>query len=184
VTPNYWAGSGLLPRAAQYKNVMIAIYNIETIPAMYVPIKYFYTHAWLPKDKFDEVWRKTDGSLRERGWVSGTALAESDVWGTYRIENGDPKGFKKPLGSDTEIISHGAQNIWLCQMGRNAEDGAFADFVENVSAAEVTFSGMNVEYLSPAVGTIRLVDRFLERGQCRSPLNDHRRYDNPIPKLI
>jgi hypothetical protein len=36
VTPNYWAGSGLLPRAAQVKNVAIIIYKIEKIPALYV----------------------------------------------------------------------------------------------------------------------------------------------------
>lgn len=61
-TPNYWAGSGLLPRAAQYKNVAVIIYNIEKIPALYVPIKHFFTHAWLPQDKFDEV-------LEQNGWI-------------------------------------------------------------------------------------------------------------------
>jgi hypothetical protein len=181
VTPNYWAGNGMLPRAAQYKNVAIVVYNIEKIPALYVPIKHFFTHAWLPKDKFDEVVEKNGWIFaRKRNGYLALRSQNSYVWGTYRIENGDPKGFKKSLGSDTEIIAHGAQNIWLCQMGRKAEDGAFADFVENVSAAEVTFSGMNVEYQSPAVGTIRFGwNQALSVDNVEVQLNDYRRYDNP-----
>ena len=90
------------------------------------------------------------------------------------------KVLQKPLASDTEIIANGAQNIWICQMGRKAEDGAFADFVENVSAAEVTFSGMNVRYQSPAVGAIRFGwDQALSVDNVEIPLNDYRRYDNP-----
>ena len=46
VTPNYWTGNGLLPRAAQYKNVAIIDYNMRksrhcmyvcTYPALFHP---------------------------------------------------------------------------------------------------------------------------------------------------
>ena len=62
VTPNYWEGSGQLPRAAQVKNVLICIYNLHKKPAMYVPTRHFFTHAWLPPDQFDEV-------VEQNGWV-------------------------------------------------------------------------------------------------------------------
>ena len=151
-----WVGKINFYLAAQYKNVAIIIYNIEKIPALYVPIKYFFTHAWLPKDKFDEV-------VERNGWIFARkgegylALRSQNpyIWGTYRTETGDPKGFQKTLGSDSEIIVNGAQNIWLCQMGRKAEDGEFAEFAEKVSAAGVAFSGMNVEFQSPGNGAIR-----------------------------
>ena len=95
VTPNYWAGNGLLPRAAQYKNLTIAIYNIEKILALYVPIRHFFTHAWLPKDKFDEVVEKykadgkrppegkpvlqgiTKASLQTRSFISAASFQET-----------------------------------------------------------------------------------------------------------
>jgi hypothetical protein len=180
-TPNYWAGNGLLPRAAQYKNVAIVVYSIEKIPALYVPIKHFFTHAWLPKNKFDEVVEKNEWIFARKG--NGYLALRSQnpyVWGTYRTDTGDPKGFQKPAGSDTEIIANGAQNIWLCQMGHRTEDGAFAEFVENISAAEVTFSGMNVQYQSPGVGVIRFGwEQALSVDNVEVPLNKYRRYDNP-----
>jgi hypothetical protein len=181
VTPNYWTGSGMLPRAAQYKNVSIVIYNIEKIPALYVPIKYLFTHAWFPKDKFDEVleknsWifaRKNDGYLALRSH-------NPYVWGTYRTETGDSTGFQKPVGSNSEIIAEGAQNIWICQVGRKADDGSFAEFTEKISASDVTFSGMNVEYQSPSIGEIRFGwNQSLNVDNVEVPLNYYRRYDNP-----
>jgi hypothetical protein len=181
VTPNYWAGNGMLPRAAQYKNVAIIVYNIEKIPALYVPIKHFFTHAWLPKDKFDEVMEKNGWIFaRKRNGYLALRSQNPFVWGTYRTETGDSKGFQKPSESDTEIIARGAQNIWICQMGRKAEDGAFADFVEKVSASEAAFSGMNVRYQLPAVGEIRFGwDQALSVDNVEVPLNAYRRYDNP-----
>ena len=179
VTPNYWAGSGLLPRAAQYKNLAIIIYNIKKIPALYVPIRHFFTHAWLPKDKFDEVierdgWifaRKDDGYLALRS-------QKPCVWGTYR--NGDPKGLRKPLGSEEEIIADSAQNIWLCQLGRKADDGSFEGYIDAICLAELTFSGLNVEYRSPGIGLVRFgwEEPFSVDGVDFS-LHDYPRYDNP-----
>ena len=181
VTPNYWAGNGLLPRAAQYKNVAIVIYNIKKIPALYVPIKYFFTHAWLPKDKFDEV-AERNGWIFARKGEGYLALRSQNpyVWGSYQTKTGDLNGFQKPLGSDSEIIVNGAQNIWICQMGRKAEDGEFAEFVAKISAAEVTFSGMNVQYRSPGNGSIRFgwEGAFSVDGR-EIQLHDYRRYDNP-----
>lgn len=181
VTPNYWAGNGMLPRAAQYKNVTIAIYNIEKIPALYVPIKHFFTHAWLPKDKFDEV-------VEKKGWIFARkgegylALRSQNsyVWRTYRTKTGDPKGFSKPLGSDNEIIADGAQNIWICQMGRKAEDDEFAEFVDKVSSAQIKFNSMNVEYQSPSIGAVRFGwDGQLSVNGVEIQLRDYPRYGNP-----
>ena len=178
VTPNYWAGNGLLPRAAQYKNVTIAIYDIEKIPALYVPIKHFFTHAWLPKDKFDEVvennyWifaRKGDGFLALRSqnpyvWNKGNSLRSNAE------------------DMNREIIVNGSQNIWICQMGRKADDGEFAEYVETVSAAEIAFSGMNVEFQSPGNGLVRFgwEGGFSVDG-VEVQLHAYPRYDNPYVK--
>ena len=184
VTPNYWAGSGLLPRAAQYKNVAVIVYNIEKIPALYVPIKHFFTHAWLPKDKFDEVTEK-NGWIFARKDDGYLALRSQNpyMWGTYRTETGNPKGFQNPLGSDNEILVNAAQNIWLCQMGRKADDGTFAEFVEKISAAEVAFSGMNVTFQSPGNGSIRFGwEGGFSVDRADIQLHDYPRYDNPYVK--
>jgi hypothetical protein len=184
VTPNYWAGSGLLPRAAQYKNVVIVVYNIEKIPALYVPIKHFFTHAWLPKVKFDEVVEKKDWIFARKG-EGYLALCSQNpyVWGTYQTGTGDSKGFQKILMSETEIIATGAQNIWICQMGRKGEDGEFTKFIEKVSETGVIFSGLDVEYRSPGNGVVRFgwEGGFSVDG-VEIQLHDYPRYENPYSK--
>jgi hypothetical protein len=198
VTPNYWAGSGLLPRAAQYKNVAIVVYNIEKIPALYVPIKHFYTHAWLPKDKFDEV-------IETNGWIFARKgdgyLALHSQHSYFWNEKDSPRGrearqeeLKKSFASfatwrldpedmGREVIAPGEQNIWICQMGRNAEDGTFAEFAEKVAAAEVHFSGLNVGYRSPGNGLVRFGwDGPLSVDGVDIQLHDYPRYDNPYVK--
>jgi hypothetical protein len=207
VTPNYWAGNGLLPRAAQYKNVAIVIYNIRKIPALYVPIRYFYTHAWLPKDKFDEVverqgWifaRKGEGYLALRSqkpyfWTADDMSLrayekQSPVkWNAphsrrllrHTCPGGRCQGRAARNDTDNEILVDGAQNIWICQMGRKAEDGEFAEFVEKVSAAEIVFSGLNVRYQSPGNGLIRFGWQGpLSVDGVEIQLHDYHRYDNP-----
>jgi hypothetical protein len=183
ITPNYWAGSGLLPRAAQYKNLAIIIYNIKKIPALYVPIRYFFTHAWLLKDKFDEVVEK-DGWIFARKDYGYLALRSQNpyVWGTY--QNGDPKGFQKSLGSEGEIIADGAQNIWLCQLGRKTNDGSFEQFVDAIDSAELTFSGLDVEYRSPGIGLVRFGWKgAFSVDKVEIPMHGYPRYDNPYVQV-
>ncbi len=165
VTPNYWAGSGLLPRAAQYKNLMIAIYNIEKIPALYVPIRHFFTHAWLPKDKFDEViekdgWifaRKDDGYLALYSQNPYFWNTESEVSSRLRdAKSGDFALRKNAEDVDREIIVPGAQNIWICQLGRKADDGSFEQFIDSHK-----FSGINLQRAECRISVTR---------QWRSPI--------------
>ncbi|TVQ18307.1 MAG: hypothetical protein EA382_17855, partial [Spirochaetaceae bacterium] len=61
-TPNYWAGSGTLPRAAQYRTVVICHYRLNPSRGLYHTNRELYTHAWFPQDAFDEV-------REAAGWV-------------------------------------------------------------------------------------------------------------------
>jgi hypothetical protein len=180
LTPNYWTGSGLLPRTAQYKNLAITIYKIEKILALYVPIRHFFTHAWLPKGKFDEVIEKSGWifARKEEGYL-GLYSMQSYIWGTYKP---CPEDEQIELRESTEeIIADGAQNIWICQMGRKAEDGSFAAFVQKTSAAEITFKGLNVEFQSPGIGLVCFGwESPLSVDGVEIPLHDYLRYDNPF----
>ena len=55
--PGYWSSNGRMPRNAQYRNVLISIYNIErhVVPGRLESRPYGYTHAYFPKWAFDEV---------------------------------------------------------------------------------------------------------------------------------
>ena len=61
-SPNYWTGSGSLPRVGQYKNVLAAVYQVSTAPGLYHTNRLRFTHAWLPKAAFDE-------TVERGGWI-------------------------------------------------------------------------------------------------------------------
>ncbi|HSF81939.1 MAG TPA: hypothetical protein VLA49_11935 [Anaerolineales bacterium] len=178
-TPNYWAGSGLLPRAAQVNNLVIVIYKLEKILALYVPTRHFFTHAWLPKDKFDQVVEKDGWIFARRG--EGYLALRSRL--PYRWETRFPASGGEGIGaeeSQEEIIAEGAENIWLCELGRRAVDGEFEQFVDKICAAELSFRRLSVRYRSPSQGLVE----FGWQGDLRVngkpvALHGYPRYDNP-----
>ncbi len=128
-TPNYWTGSGTLPRVAQVKNVAIAIYNISTMPGLYLTNNLFFTHAWLAKDQFDEVieqegWifaRKGDGYLALRSqnphfWNENWTQMNADER-RYRNQRKSAQNCVQNNSEDfnREIIVEGKKNIWIQQ---------------------------------------------------------------------
>lgn len=189
VTPNYWAGNGLLPRAAQYKNVAIIIYNIEKIPALYVPVKHFFTHAWLPKDKFDELVERNGWIFARKGEGYLALRSQNPYFWNNKIkskgEESESQQFfrKDPEDLGREIIVDGKQNTWVCQMGSKTGNGEFAEFVERISTAEIIFNGMDIRYQSPDHGVIRFGwDQPLSVDQREIALNKYQRYENPYSR--
>ncbi|NDJ55030.1 MAG: hypothetical protein GYB68_18315 [Chloroflexi bacterium] len=170
-SPNYWTGSGSLPKAGQVDNVAIIIYDIDTGPGLYVTHRLRFTHAWFPRDQFDEV-------IEANGWVFGR-LGD----GYIALHSQQPYHWNEEPGEDAgrELIADGKRNIWLCECGRAAVNGPFADFVAQVSRAEIATSGaLRVTYHSPSQGRISMGwdDPLTQNGK---PLvqRDYPRYDNP-----
>lgn len=169
-SPNYWTGSGTLPRAAQVKNVVIAIYKITQRPALYEPTRLLFTHAWLPRDQFDEL-IETDGWLFARLGEGYLALRSQQP---YRWQNAPGED------CDREIITDGTQNIWICELGRRATNGDFGNFVEQIRTADLHFDRLRVQYHSPSQGQLEFSwgGPLLQDGQ-PVPLGNYPRYDNP-----
>ena len=169
-SPNYWAGSGVLPRAAQVGNVVIAVYRIHRKPALYVRGRLAFTHAWLPRDKFDAV-------VEREGWVFA---ARGD--GYLALRSQQPYHWQEQPGEDQgrEMIADGEANIWLCELGRRADDGDFDTFIGRICRAAVRYDGLRVTYDSPSQGRLE----FGWHGPLRCggqvvPLHGYPRYDNP-----
>ena len=181
-SPNYWEGSGILPRSVQVKNLNITVYKIEKLfPGLYVPIKNFYTHAWIPKDQFDEVVEKNSWIFvrKDKGYL-GLYSQQPYFWNTEDLEVEGHHIRKDPEDFNREVIALENENIWLCQMGREAEDGSFVEFVEAVSSAELAFNGQNVKYRAPGIGLVRFGwdGPLTVDGEVVS-VEDYPRYDNP-----
>jgi hypothetical protein len=181
VTPNYWAGSGQLPRAAQVKNVLICIYHLHRKPALYVPTRLQYTHAWLPKDQFDEVceanqWifaRKGDGYLALRS-------QQPYYWNMGQEAGGVVRQRHDRQDLEREIIAPGKRNIWICELGRQETDGSFEAFAARISRAPLYFGADKVRYDSPAQGelTFGWNEPLVVDGE-EIRLRDYPRFENP-----
>jgi hypothetical protein len=147
--PDYWTGSGSLPRVVQVDGTLVAIYNPGDVQASAFPK---FTHAWFPAAAFDETanvsgWtfgRKGDGYV---GLYSALPTAVTTT-GQY---------------AGSEIIANGTRNVWICRVGRRAEDGSFAAFQAATAGASLVVRGagngaqsdvISVAYAAPGVGTI------------------------------
>ena len=69
-------------------------------------------------------------------------------------------------------------------MGRASVDGSFAEFVEAVTSADLTVSGLNVRYDAPGVGEVEFgwEGDLLVNGQS-IPLSGYLRFDNPYAQV-
>jgi hypothetical protein len=189
-TPNYWEGSGLLPRAVQVKNLNICIYKLEKLfPALYVPIRNFYTHAWLPKDQFDEVVEEPDQSPSKGGWIFARkndgylALYSQQpyFWHEEGLEIEALNIPQNPEDFNREVIAPGKRNIWICQLGRKAVDGSFEDFRKHILDAKLITKGLDLEFHSPGNGIVKFGwEGPLTVDGEMVELENYPRYDNPF----
>lgn len=126
--PGFWRGNGVLPRVAQWKDTLIAVYNLPEDDWL------GFTHAFFPALKFDEY-------LIQGGWAFARKdegyLAITAAKGLELIKHA-PDGYR-------ELRSYGLTNTWLCQMGRAELDGSFADFQAKVLALPVQWQKTGVK---------------------------------------
>jgi hypothetical protein len=134
---NFWRGNGVLPRVAQWHDLLVAIYKLPDDDWL------GYTHAHFPVAAFDQV-------VLRRGWAfarKGDAyLGLTASMGMKLIKHGP--------GALRELRSVARHNIWLCQMGRAAQDGSFADFQRAILSRLPTYDELSVSLTSPRGETI------------------------------
>ncbi len=131
--PNFWHGNVILPRVAQWKDLLIAVHNIPEDDWL------GFTHAYFPTHAFDE------HALRD-GWAFARKgdgyLAITAARGMELITRGD--------SAYRELRSYGLRNVWLCHMGRAAQDGSFDQFQQAILSLDV-----RLEDLSLRAATLR-----------------------------
>lgn len=176
-TPNYWTGYGTLPRAAQIKNVGITLYDIETRGGVYYPKQPLYTHAFLPRAKFDETAKEKQWFFARKG-DAYLALWSSDPSADW-VKNNDSGAHG---GADYEIIAKGEKTLWICELGDAQANGDFQSFKDAIHAAKIDAdtAALTISYLSPSQGKIDMGwdGPVLHEGQ-PVQLQDYSRYDNP-----
>ncbi|MGI5893164.1 MAG: hypothetical protein ACOX6P_01065 [Candidatus Merdivicinus sp.] len=163
--PDFWSGNYRHPRAVQYRDVVICIYQIaEDSP---VP----YSHAYFPREKFDECYSVGNWTFGRKG----------DGYVALYSQNGMEWTTDNPRWVGIEAACFSKENIWICQMGRKTEYGTFERFISEILRAEIHCECLQVRYQSPKNGEIG----FGWEGDLTvdgSPISirDYKRFDTPL----
>lgn len=171
---SYWSSQGRLPRSAQFRNTLVALYDLPANRGLFESNHLNLTHAYFPKWAFDEV--REVPALGGGGWIfgrKGEGYIALYCHLPYQWQTQGPN-------ANQEIIALGRQNVWLVQMGRAEVDGEFGQFVQAVSNAPVEVKGLNVTWSAPGIGTLRFGwDGPLTVDSLEIPLKGYPRWDNP-----
>ncbi len=162
--PNFWHGNVILPRVAQWKDVLIDVRNLPADDWL------GFTHAYFPIFAFDE-WALEDGWAFAR--VGDGYLALTASTGISLIRRG--------ANANRELRAPGPQTIWLCMLGRAAVDGPFDEFKRKVRALAVQFDGLTVQCETLRGDILRFSwhGDFLRNGESL-PLAGFKHYENPF----
>ncbi len=129
--PNLWRGNGVLPRVAQWGDVLVAIYHLPEDDWM------GFTHAYFPAAAFDQTLFTGEWAFARQG-KGYVALSASH-------------GFEFIQAGQTayrELRSAGVDHTWLCHMGQELLDGSFEQFCQKILQMDVRLSDQALELTS------------------------------------
>ncbi|MFZ6030978.1 MAG: hypothetical protein ACOYYS_24995 [Chloroflexota bacterium] len=161
--PGFWLGNAVLPRVAQWKDVLVSIHKLPDDDWM------GFTHAYFPIYSFEEY--AIDGQWAFARMGDGY-LALGAACGLDWI-TGAPDGHR-------ELRSYGKHNVWLCHMGRAVQDGSFTDFQQKIKAMPLAWEGLAVAFTSLRGEAIRFGwQEPLQVDGREELLSGFRHYENP-----
>lgn len=131
-SPSYWVGNGILPHAAQYKNVHLSIYNLNKRKGFLERERLNYTHAYFPQDKFDEV-------ILDKNRLFGRL---NDVYIALIGKNRLIVNEK----DTSDILQQGKVTYWICETGTSEAYSSFKSFCDTVGKREIKFKNGVLEY--------------------------------------
>lgn len=151
--PGPWIGNGIFPKVVQHKNVLIALYRIRPYPIYDNPPWYREdrTHAFFPKEHFDEVQEK-------EGWYFGRL---NDSYLALKPTN--PGHWVSPeqeimnlveTAQEYEISVEGTDTAWICELSSKAQSASFDQFINKILAAKIEGDVNQLTYISPSQGKI------------------------------
>ncbi len=185
--PNFWAGNGILPRAAQHQNVVVCIYHVpRDDPYRFIdaadgtrlhgdcvhtagtaPLP--YSHAYFPRAAFDE-------TMQRGRWTFGR---KGDSYLALYSEN-PTAWMRDATGAEAELRAEAGGNVWICEMGARRDGLRFAEWTAAISGAAVRCDGLCVTYDSPSRKQVIFgwTGPLVVSGR-EVPLRGYPRYDNP-----
>ncbi len=161
--PNYWAGNGIMPRAAQYQNVLICIHQVPADDP------FPFSHAYFPVNAFDEIAEKGQWIFGRKGdGYIGLYSQNPARWAHHED------------GYQDELVVDYPDNIWICEMGAREKWADFSNFVQTLSESDIRCEDLQIDFQSPSAGKIHFgwTDPLRVEGETIS-LTQYQRFDNP-----
>lgn len=161
--PGFWHGNYVLPRVAQWKDVLIAVHRLPEDDWM------GFTHAYFPTRAFDAYTIRKGWAFAQKG---KGYLALTAAQGVELLKRG-PTAYR-------ELRSYGTHNVWFCQMGRLMLDGSFGEFQEEVLALDVQWEDLGVRCATLHQGRLCFSweGPLLVNG-AEQPITGFKQYENP-----
>jgi len=159
-----WTG-GFLPRATFYQNVGIIQYQRPKLPLFDQLLFVDYSHAYFPKNAFDEVRESGNWTIGRKGEAYVALFSENEpVWSE---EN------------DYELIADAKENVWIIELGDAENNGSFDEFVADIETATVEIDA-EVTYGSVSQGVMTVAwEGPLTVDGAPADLGPYARFDNP-----
>ena len=129
--PNLWVGNGVLPRAAQWGDVLMSIHELPADDWL------GYTHAYFPVRAFEEHTFQGHWAFARQG---NGYLALTAARGFDFITSG-PTAYR-------ELRSAGQHNVWVLHLGQALLDGTFAEFQQKILALDLAWQDAGVRLTS------------------------------------
>jgi hypothetical protein len=126
-SPNFWRGNGILPRVAQWKDVLIAVHLLPEDDWL------GFTHAYFPVYAFEEHVLRDGWAFARKG---NAYLGLTSSAGIELVRRG--------FSAYRELRSPGQRSVWVCLMGRTDSDGSFQEFQRRVLRTDMAFQGLSV----------------------------------------
>jgi hypothetical protein len=168
--PNFWHGNVVLPRVAQWKDVLIAVHKLPDDDWL------GFTHAYFPAWAFDEQVLRDAARANGHVWAFACKgegyLALTAARGLEFMTRGD--------NAYRELRSYGQHNVWVCHMGRAVLDGDFGEFQNKILALDMSFDELSVRCAT--LRGERLAFGWegpLMRNNQEQPIAGFKHYDNP-----
>ncbi len=171
--PGCWHGNVVLPRVAQWKDVLIAIHKLPEDDWL------GFTHAFFPVWAFDEYVLSDSRRM--------SADAKGHKWAFARKGDGyialtaarDLEFITRGDNAYRELRSYGTRNAWLCHLGRAALDGDFRAFQDKMLALDITFGDLSARCTTLRGETLEFGwEGALTRNGATEPITGFKHYDN------
>ena len=125
--PNFWNGNMVLPRVAQWGDVLVAQYKLPEDDWL------GFTHAYFPSTSFDDF-------LVEDNWAFAR---KNDGYLALYSELGF-KFITKGQSALRELRAYGNENVWICHMGQAGLDGTFENFQGKIKEMDFSIDDQSI----------------------------------------